>query len=197
MTAKTVWKNPQDSILGAVPDWLSGTDAVDGDAVPFVQMAPGSKYTLLDTTNELGESYEKRENFGQDEDWGAVGGMLVIQETFAYSDMADGGGAAGTYTMNNQIPVGAYVLQTAVVNVTGFAGDTSASLDVGDGSDVDAYTQTAINVFADVAAAHGGSIATASLITTTAVSPVVTITSGSDWGSVTAGQVTVRIYCLL
>ena len=80
--------------------------------------------------------------------------------------------------------------------MTGFAGDTSAALIVGDGTDTDRYMTSTLNVFGDVAAIDGGAVS-GTAIHTAAKTPVLTITSGSDWGLVSAGALTVKIFYLL
>lgn len=199
-TAATVWKNPQNSILGAVPTWLVGTDAIDGDAVPFVQMRPGSKYTYLDTTNETSVTYEKIKGDGSDNDWSPVGGMLVIKETFTVADMTDGGSTAGTYVLSQSIPVGALVQRCFLQNVTGFAGDSSATIQIGDGSDADRYTTGTPSVFTTATAIDLGAVSGTAVHATAVSTVTVTITSGSDFSDVVtdgSGVATVKIFCLL
>lgn len=115
-----------------------------------------------------------------------------VEERVLRANFTDGGAAAGTYTMKVQIPVGAEVVKTLVTNVTGFAGNTSAVLVVGDGSDVDRYNTGTPSVFASSAMVAMGA-PSGTLVHTAAVSPVLTITSAADFTAVTAGALTVRI----
>ncbi len=77
--------------------------------------------------------------------------------------------------------------------VTGFTGDTSATLDIGDGTDEDRYiSSSALNVFA--AALLDGAAPQGTPYHSAAKTPVLEITSGSDWTAVTAGKLTYKIW---
>lgn len=198
-TAATVWKNAQNSIIGGIPTWLVGTDAIDGDAVPFVSMRVGSKYTLVDTTNDTAVTYEKVKNDGADNDWSAAGGMLVISETFTPADCVDST-TTGTYTLNQSPPIGSLVIRSGLFNVTGWAGDTSAVATIGTAADADRFmVASTLDVFSTVAALDGGVPSGATAITVATTVQVV-ITSASDFTSVVtngSGVATVKLFCLL
>lgn len=120
--------------------------------------------------------------------------MEMYGETgIAVGDFTDGGGAAGTYTCKFTLPADFYIERIAIVNVTGFAGDTSAVATVGDGSDVDRLNTGTLNVFADAAAIDGG-LVSGTKIVGTAFKPVITVTSGSDFGAVSAGQLDIKVF---
>ena len=115
-----------------------------------------------------------------------------------YSAFTDGGGAAGTLqfpdTPDTKIPIGAYVLGTRCVLHTGFTGDTSATITIGDGSDVDRYNTGTPDVFtAQPVAGIDMGVPSGTKMHTTAIRPTLTITSGSDWGLVTAGDIEITI----
>ena len=125
------------------------------------------------------------------------GGAAVqkFTETVAFGAFTDGGGAAGTYDLTaGTIPVGARFMFYIITALTGFAGDTSAVLDAGDGTDVDRYNGAAIDVF--TTAANGIEVTAPGgvLYHDTAATVTLTITTAADWGSVTAGSVTVEFY---
>lgn len=115
-----------------------------------------------------------------------------IEERVTRSQFTDGGSTAGTYTMKVQIPVGAEVVKTLITNVTGFIGDTSAVVIVGDGSDTDRYNTGTPSVFATAAMVAAGA-PSGTLVHTAAIKPVLTVTSASDFTAVTAGAMTIRI----
>ena len=115
-----------------------------------------------------------------------------IEERVTLSQFTDGGSTAGTYTMKVQIPVGAEVVKTLITNVTGFIGDTSAVVVVGDGTDVDRYNTGTPSVFATAAMVAAGA-PSGTLVHTAAIKPVLTVTSASDFTAVTAGAMTIRI----
>ena len=119
-----------------------------------------------------------------------------INESVPYTDFTDGGGAAGTYQMKSAIPVNARVLGCIIIPEVGFTGDTSAAITVGDGSDVDRYNTGTPSVFTT---ATGQTTIAAGAVSGTPlhvaeIFPTITITSGSDWGLVTAGRIYVEIH---
>lgn len=183
----------ESGINGPAPVLWYGVNAVDGDAYPWAMAPRGSIYCI---TGSQARYFVKNENAGHDSDWCALGGIHTIVQRVLYSQFTDGGAAVGTLTLDGTIPIGAIVLKTAIVNVTGFTGDTSAALTVGDGTTVDRYNTSTIDVFTTVAALDGGAIS-GTAIHTAAKTPVLTITSASDWGAVVAGALTVKIFYLL
>lgn len=121
----------------------------------------------------------------------------VLTETVTVSQFTDGGGTSGTYQMAGSIPAGAVALLTKVGPVTGFAGDTTAVLIIGDGSDTDRYNTSTINVFATQAVGVDAGIRSGLALHTAAVRPTLTITSSADFTSVVtnaAGVLTVQIF---
>lgn len=183
----------QDQLLGTLPTTWVGTQAVDGDAGYWLKAPVGSIYYQKDKTNdELSGRAIKLENNSSDYDWYDTPG--VVQQTVALADFTDGGAAVGTLVLNGSIPKGAFVERVILVNVTGFAGDTSASLQVGDGTDADRYNAAAdIDVFSDVGALDGGAPQGTQIHAAAVTTITLTITTAADWGSVTAGGFTIRI----
>lgn len=114
--------------------------------------------------------------------------LRCIPFDLSYTDFETAGGASGTATLDTQIPAGAQYVQTIIGAVTGFAGDTSAGLFIGDGTDADRYSQGTINVFNTVAAANAGT-PSGNRYHSAAGTPTFTVTSNSNFGSVTAGRV--------
>jgi hypothetical protein len=115
-----------------------------------------------------------------------------IEERVTRAQFTDGGATAGTYTIKSSIPVGAYFLAAVVTNVTGFIGDTSAALTIGDGTDVDRYNTGTPTVFTTANTAVTG-IPSGVRDHAAAISPVLTVTSAADFTNVTAGALTVRL----
>lgn len=110
-----------------------------------------------------------------------------------YSDFTDGGGAAGTYQVGFTLPVGFFVEYCVAADVTGFTGDVSAAITVGDGSDVDRYNAGTPSVFTTIDGLYLG-VPSGTRVIATENRPTLTVTSGSDWGSVAAGTLTIRVY---
>lgn len=118
-----------------------------------------------------------------------------IQERVLLSDFADGGAAVGTYQMKSGIPIGAKVIATLVTDVTAFAGDTSAVLVVGDGSDADRYNTGTPSIFAAANQVVMGAVSgTAEHVAE--ILPTLTVTSAADFGDVTGGALTIKIVWL-
>jgi hypothetical protein len=122
----------------------------------------------------------------------------VLTETHAASTFTDGGAAIGTKAMTGTIPVGAILMGSKVVVGTGFTGDTSAVLTIGDGSDVDRYNTSTIDIFTTAAAGVQSGEPSGSRLVTVANIPTLTVTSAADITLViaAAGSITVSIYYL-
>jgi len=106
--------------------------------------------------------------------------LQIYQETVLVSQFTDGGAAAGMYTCSFQLPVNFWLDRAILTDVTGFAGDTTAVVIIGDGSDHDrlntgtpsvATTQTIVNL----------GVPSGVLPVTTAFAPRITVTGGSDF----------------
>lgn len=127
----------------------------------------------------------------------AATGVFKFSQTVAYDAFTDGGGTSGTFVITaGTIPAGATFLYAAVTAVTGFAGNTSAVLTIGDGTDGDRYNTGTPSVFAS--AANGVSVGAPSGVQYHAAEGTITltVTSASDFTSVSAGSLTVEFYYL-
>jgi hypothetical protein len=179
----------QSGVDGPAPSVWYGNTVPDGDAKPFTSVAVGSLYFQNETTPTV---WVKTTDAGRDSDWSTT--MGVVAQRVVIADFTDGGGATGTLTLDGQIPVGAFVERVVVTDVTGFTGDTTAVLTVGDGTDDDRYVAAAdIDVFTTVAALDGGA-PQGTQVHVAAKTPVLTLTGGSDFAAVTAGAMTVKIF---
>ncbi len=116
-----------------------------------------------------------------------------IRSNHKFNDFVDGGAAVGTILMNGFIPVGAEVLATLVTPRLGFTGDTTALLTVGDGTTVDRYNAGTIDVFAPLPNGISAGVPSGDRYHDARVQPLLTITAGTDWGTVDGGEVTVMI----
>ena len=124
-----------------------------------------------------------------------TGSLVKLSETVAYDDFTDGGSTVGTYDITaGTIPVGATFLYSAITAVTGFAGDTSAALTLGDGTDVDRYNTSAIDVFTTAANGIAAGDPSGTRYHDTAATVTLTVTTAADFTSVSAGSVTVELY---
>lgn len=126
-----------------------------------------------------------------------MGALVKLEETVSYDDFTDGGSTSGTYDITvGTIPAGATFLYATVTAVTGFAGDTSAVLTIGDGTDVDRYNTSTINVFATAANGVSAGDPSGTRYHTAAATVTLTVTSGADFTSVSAGSLTVELFYL-
>ena len=123
-----------------------------------------------------------------------IGSIGFISEAVNLGDFTDGGGTSGTYQMADSVPAGAIILGTKVTVEAGFAGDTTAVLTIGDGSDVDRYMTGTPSVFATAASGIQTGVPSGNKLITAANQPTLTVTSGSDFGSVSAGDLTVYVF---
>lgn len=186
-----------DGITGLrLPEMRAGILAPNGDAQPWKDLPVGTLYWQANDKNpEYGKWFVKRKKDERDDDWTLLG-MQCLTQRIAVGDFTDGGAAAGTLALTEKIPQGAWVQRAVLRSVTGFTGDTSAVMTVGDGTDVDRYNTGTPSVFTtanaiDLGAPSGTQIHTAEATVT------VTITGNSDFGAISAGAATICIYYLL
>lgn len=135
-------------------------------------------------------------------DFACVAGVLT--ERISVADFTDGGSTAGTLVLTADLPAGAFILGSSVMDVTGFAGDTTAVLTIGDGSDADRYNTSTFNVFstatipASVTTQNAPSGNRGSTAATTTVT--ITVTTSADFTTCKsngAGRATIKIYYLV
>lgn len=176
-------------IHGNSPLLFHGTTAPDGDAAPWSKVAVGSQYIRRVSTTH-GQQWTKVKNDGRDDDWTGLG---IITDRIAYTDFTDGGAAAGTCVLSTQIPLGAWVHRCYLLNVTGFTGNTSAAVIVGDGTTTNRYNTGTPSVFTTANAIDLGAVS-GTAIHVAAASVTVTVTGASDFTAITAGAMTVKIF---
>jgi hypothetical protein len=194
MAAINNWPGFQSSGTdGAFPVEWSGVSAPDGDGGYWVEAPPGSLYhrkVLSNGAVQYVVRYRKNKNDGRDDDWGTPG-FHVISQRVTYSQFT-GALTIGTITLNEGIPEGAWVLQSKLRNLTGFTGDTTATIQIGDGTDDDRYSTGTPSVFTTADAIDPG-VPSGTKIHVDAKSVVVKITSGSAWSAVVAGAATIEV----
>lgn len=122
--------------------------------------------------------------------------LTKFSETVAFGDFTDGGAAAGTIDLTNTIPIGAYVVCVLCTACTGFAGDTSAVVTIGDGSDADRYNTGTPDVFSDAANGVALGDPSGTKYHTAEATVTVTVTTNSDFSSVSAGSLTLEFFYL-
>lgn len=187
------YRHYEDGIAGPAPILWYGPNALDGTLYPFSVAPIGSIY--LQTGAQL-KVLQKVDDVERSSAWASLGGMGVIVERVTRAEFTDGGSAVGTLDLAQKIPAGAWVQRVLVTDVTGFAGNVSAVLDVGTATDDDRYnTASGINVFADAVALDGGA-PSGTQVHTSEVTVRLTLTSDSDFTSVSAGAATVKIFYL-
>lgn len=123
--------------------------------------------------------------------------ITELKQTFAVSGFTDGGSTSGTAQFTNAVPAGAVLVGSKIGPITGFAGDVSATIIVGDGTDTDRYMTGTPSVFTTQAVGVESGVPSGSKLITTANRPTVTVTTSTDFTlAVTngSGRVTVSIY---
>lgn len=114
------------------------------------------------------------------------------EAAIGYASFTDGGGAAGTYTCGFTLPVGFFMERCWLTDLTGFSGDTSAVIIVGDGSDTDRLNTGTPSVLTTATSVDLGAVSGTALVATE-FKPIITITGASDWGGVSAGTLTIKV----
>ena len=168
------------------------TDKPVGSTFYYVR-ASGTGYSTVETWTKSGNS-----NLASD--WSARG---ILTARISVADFTDGGGTSGTLALTNTLPAGYFVLGSTVRDVIGFAGDVSATLTIGDGSDVDRYNTSTFNVFATAtipASVTTQNAPSGNRGSTAGDTVTITITSSTDFTLVktnAAGRATISIHYLL
>lgn len=110
----------------------------------------------------------------------------IVSQSLAASAFTDGGGTTGYIDITTQVPAGSFVLGWKAVASAGFAGDTTATVQVGVSGTVDKYSVvTTGSVFAS--GTVGSSVKAGNNFEATAVTARVTVTSSADFTSVVSG----------
>ncbi len=126
---------------------------------------------------------------------GLLGASIEVYSTgvLDHADFTDGGAAVGTIDPSLTIPEGFKLLGRMLKVTEGFAGDTTAIIEVGFSGDVDglgpATDQSVLaadELYADTF--QGASVMAAD------TDVLVQVTGASDWGNITAGKVEVIFY---
>ena len=130
---------------------------------------------------------------------GTAGNLRTFTQTVTRAEFTDGGAALGTFLITAAaIPVGATFLYSEVNAVTGFIGDTSAVLTIGNASgDVDRYNTGTPSVFTTAADGIAAGVPSGTVYHATAGAITLFVTSAADFTSVSAGSITVTFYYLV
>jgi hypothetical protein len=118
----------------------------------------------------------------------------AVSKTWSYDDMVDGGGDSGTIDFDDPIPDGAIAIRAICVGLTGFTGDTSATLVIGDGTDVDRYMTGTPSVFTTNASGVDLGVVSGTAWHDDQKTPTATVTSNADFTSVSAGTITCGVF---
>jgi hypothetical protein len=159
--------------------------ATELSRIPSGQYTAAEGDTWYDTDNNIEKTYDGTT-------WN-TSGLRSTSKVIPYTAFTDSTGVTGVYTFTDAIPLGAVVTRTLLSDIVGFTGDTSATIQVGDGTDADRYSTGTPSVFTTIAALDAGAVS-GTIYHAAAKLPVITVTAGSDWGDVVAGTVTVTIF---
>lgn len=180
----------ESGIIGAGPGLWYGTNAPDGDAGDFARAPIGTRYYRRLSAGG-GIWFEKVSNKQLDGDWRPVSGAII--QTVTESQFTDGGALVGTLVLTDGIPVGATVKRVFLQALTGFTGNSSCALTVGDGTTADRYMTGTPSIYTTAAGETDLGVVSGTAYHTAAKSITLTATSGSDWTAVTAGAMTVVV----
>jgi hypothetical protein len=129
-------------------------------------------------------------------DSAGFGFLETLTETHLASSFTDGGATVGTKSFTGYVPKGAILIGSKIVVNAGFAGDTTATVTIGDGSDTDRYHTGTPNLFATAASGVESGVPSGNKLLTAANKPTITVTSSADFTPVLAGggSVTISLY---
>jgi len=120
--------------------------------------------------------------------------LASFQQFVTRAQFTDGGATTGTFSLNLSIPAGAVFAQAIISSITGFIGDTSAVITIGDGTDVDRYNTGTPNVFVTASQGVSAGAPSGTAWHTAAITPVLTITSAADFTNVSAGSFLITLF---
>lgn len=121
--------------------------------------------------------------------------LRTVREQLLASALTDGGAAVGTKTMSTTIPAGSRYLATLVDNIIGFAGDTTATLKIGDGTTADRYMTGTPSIFTTAAQGVDMGVVSGTAWHTAAKTLTATVTSSADITPVLAGGGSCFVTC--
>ena len=131
---------------------------------------------------------------------GPVGiGIRKVGQWVKFGDFTDGGSLSGYVDLAKQIPAGSRVLFSKVTVTAGFAGDTSAVMDIGSTSDTDLFSYTTHNVLAaaanlmEHADVSGAGTTLGPVLITSDTTVRVTVTGNANFTSISAGKAYVEV----
>ena len=143
---------------------------------------------------EIAAAIAQAEGLAEESDVIFMKKVSMLPAASLFSLFTDGGATIGTLDFAANIPAGAFVYQVVCTSLTGFAGDTSATIQIGDGTDVDRYMTGTPDVFSDVALGIPLGVPSGEQYHTVVKTPKITITTGADFTSVSAGDIGLDIY---
>lgn len=130
-------------------------------------------------------------------------GIRKIGQWVSYDQFTDEtSDAVGYINLNKKIPAGSLVLCSKVTVTEGFAGDTTAKMDIGVSADIDDFSFTEYDVLAvganKISNANADSSDTSAgpFIITSDTTVRVTVTGTADFTSITAGKAYVEVIYL-
>lgn len=119
----------------------------------------------------------------------------VLAETVVLADFTDNTDTTGYADLSTQLPEGAVVLGWQADVKTGFSGDTTATVQVGESGNIDRFSAKTDNscLTADVVGTAAPAVAANQGYLAGAVTPRVTVTGGSDFGGISAGEMDIKL----
>lgn len=190
MLIKNGLQFPRDPLFGSTEPEVKWSTSAPDTSEFFTRLPVASEVWRPVATGHV-QKWVKVKNDLTANDWVCVAGL--ISESVVLADFTDGGGTSGTYDLANQLPAGAKVDTITVRDVTGFTGDTTATLIVGvTAVDTDQFNTGTPSVFTtadfiDMGPPSGDKELEAATTVT------LLVTSGSDFAAVTAGALTINV----
>lgn len=181
------------ALMGAIPSPIFSTREVEGDEHPFNEAPVGTVCYCVPEEYHV-QVWVKVEDNKHQRDWVLEKGMVHRHLTLA--DFTDGGSATGTVVLGPTIPNGALVQRTFARVGVAFDATSTATIQVGDGDDVDRYNTGTPSVATTGVKDMGAPSGTA-FHATAEDALTVTITEDDDFTDMTTGMVTVTIHYIM
>jgi hypothetical protein len=121
-------------------------------------------------------------------------GIQVLEQSFGFGDMTDNADTTGYIDLDVDLPAQCFVVGVEFDVTAGFTGDTTATAQAGDSSNLDRFTaKNDLNVLAVAKVGSEAPDAAGNAYVAAATTVRVTITGAADFTSITAGAMTARV----
>ncbi len=120
--------------------------------------------------------------------------QVLTSQTLNFGDFDDNLDATGGILFDSFLPAGALVLGWKAVVSTGFQGNTTAVIKVGETGNDNRYSADETQSVFAAATVGSGALQAEAFVGAATSTPLVTVTEDSDWGDISQGSMVVSVF---